>query len=409
MTAHNLPHYSVPFVGRSAELIEISTRLSDPHCRLLNLVGPGGIGKTRLATEYAAQHTGQFLDGTYFVPFQPLASSSFMVPTIADVIGLHFSPGRDTKQQLLRYLSNLEILLLLDNLEHLLDGVDLISAILQAAPRVSILATSRERLSLSEEWVLDVRGLNYPARGSEPNIDSYDAVNLFLSHVRRMNAPADLNSLQRSAIARICQLVGGMPLGIELAAAWTRTLSFAGIAQGIESSLDILETSTRGIESRHRTIRATIDPMWERLSDTQRKVAEALSVFRGGFTWEAADSVTGASIHTLSSLVDRSFLRLDNKGRYDFHELLRQYAEERLHESSEDLHAARKRHCHYFTAYLGSIERSLAGKRQKITLGEIHREIDNIRAAWTWAVQQKWEPAIDQACHALWFFYDTRS
>jgi predicted ATPase/DNA-binding CsgD family transcriptional regulator len=409
MTIHNLPQYSTPFVGRTAELAEISSRFNDSNCRLLTLVGPGGIGKTRLATKYAAQHAGQFANATYFVPFQSLGSSDLMVSTIADVMRFHFNPGRDPKQQLLRHLSKLEILLVLDNLEHLLDGVDLIPDILQVAPDVSILVTSRERLNLGEEWVFDVRGLEYPADDSETDIYSYDAVNLFLSHVRRINAPSDLNSIQYSTVVRICQLVGGMPLGIELAAAWTRTLSFAGIAQGIESSLDILETSVRGIERRHRAMRATLDPMWKRLSDAQRTVVRQLSIFRGGFTREAAEAVTGTSIHTLSSLVDRSFLHMDNRGRYDFHELLRQYAKEKLHESSDELHAVRKRHCRYFTAYLSRREKVLEGKGQKSALEEIQGEIDNIRAAWAWAVQEKWESEIGQACHALWFFYDTRS
>jgi predicted ATPase/DNA-binding CsgD family transcriptional regulator len=409
MAVHNLPHYSMPFVGRSQEIAQISDRFSDPGCRLLTLVGPGGIGKTRLAVQVALQLEGQFSNGVYFVPFQPLRSSAFMVSTIAEVVGLHFSPGSDPQQQLLHYLRNLELLLVFDNLEHLLDGASLLVSILRDAQGVSILATSRERLNLLEEWVFDVGGLDYPENESVLDIESYDAVSLFLNHVRRISAPGDLNSVQRSEVIRICQLVGGMPLGIELAAAWARTLSFNGIASGIESGLDILETSARNIEPRHRNIRATLEPMWNRLSDAQRSIFKRLSIFRGGFTRAAAEAVTGTSIHTLSALVDRSFVRMDDKGRYDLHELLHQFAEERLHESPDELQTMGEHHCRYFTTYLDRRSRDLKGKRQQTALEEIQEEIDDIRAAWAWAVEHKKESELGKACHALWFFYDTRS
>ena len=409
MIVHNLPYYSTPFVGRSREIAQISTRISDPNCRLLSLVGPGGMGKTRLAIQVAEQYAGQFPDSIYFVPFQSLGSPDYMVSTIADVIGFHFNPGSDPRQQLLHYLQHLELLLVLDNLEHLLEGVNLLAEILHAAPGVRILATSRERLNLIEEWVFDVRELDYPATNTAKDLETYSAVKLFLHHVRRMNADATLDASQHSAVIRICQLVGGMPLGIELAAAWARTLSYEGIAQGIESSLDILETSARNIEVRHRNIRVTFDRMWDRLSDVQRSVFKQLSIFRGSFTLRAADHITGASIHIISSLVDRSIVRMDDRGRYDLHELLRQYAEERLHESTAELYAVSKRHCQYFTSYLHDRKHDLEGKRQQAALEEIHVEIDNIRAAWLWAVEHKQGSEIGQACHALWFFYDTRS
>jgi len=387
----------------------ISNRFDDPSCRLLTLVGPGGIGKTRLAIQVALQYDEQFTNGVYFVPFHSLESSDLIIATIAEAIGFHLSPGSDPKQQLLHYLRNLNLLLVLDNLEHLLDGADLLVDLLYEAPGVSILATSRERLNLREEWVFDVGGLNYPEGESALDIESYDAVKLFLNHVRRINAPFDLNALQRSEIIRICQLVGGMPLGIELAAAWARTLSFNGIAAGIESGLGILETSARDIEPRHRSIQTTLDSMWDRLSDTQRSIFRQLAIFRGGFTREAAESVTGASIHTLSSLVDRSFVQMDIRGGYELHELLRQYAGARLRDLPDEMEIVGRRHCQYFTAFLDYRKQALKGKQQQVALEEIQGEIDNIRAAWVWAVEHKLEAELGKAAHALWFFYDTRS
>jgi predicted ATPase len=304
MILHQIPHYATPFVGRLTEMAEIADRLVDPNCRLLTLVGPGGIGKTRLAVQVATNNIGHFANGIYFVAFQPLNSSEFMLSALAIAVGFQFYPGGDPKQQLLDYFREKTLLLVLDNLEHLLDGVDLFSEILTMAPHVRILATSRVRLNLIEEWVFAVRELNYPTNEAETDIESFDAVQLFLQHSRRMQADFALTSLQKPAVIRICRLVGGMPLGIELAAASIRALSLEELAQEIESGLDILETPTRNIEPRHRNMHTTLDPMWNGLSTEYQMVFRKLSVFRGGFRREAALDVTGASVQTLYTLVD---------------------------------------------------------------------------------------------------------
>jgi predicted ATPase len=188
MAAHNLPYYATPFVGRLTELSEITNRLNDPNCHLLTLVGPGGIGKTRLAIQATLEYDGQFANGVYFVPLQALNSADFLVSAIADTIGFQLRPGEDITQQLLDYLRERALLLILDNLEHLTDGVGLISEILSKAPQICVLATSRERLNLLEEWVFDVEGLGYPASDTETDIEAYDAVRLFIRHAQRLQA-----------------------------------------------------------------------------------------------------------------------------------------------------------------------------------------------------------------------------
>jgi predicted ATPase/DNA-binding CsgD family transcriptional regulator len=405
----NLPQYATSFVGRLTEITEITNRLNNPNCRLLCLVGPGGIGKTRLAIQVAANWADQFDDGVCFVPLQPLNSPNFMVSIIADAVGFQFYPGGDPKKQLLDYLREKGLLLVLDNLEHLLEGAGLLSEILHAASQVRILATSRERLNLREEWVFDVRELKYPISDVETDIEEYDSVQLFVQHARRVQADFALTSLQKPAVIRICRLVGGIPLGIELAAAWVRVLSYEEIAREIERSLDILETRTRNIEPRHRNIRAAFEPMWNRLSGEQQAAFKKLSRFRGGFSREAAEYVAGASLGTLSTLVDRSLVWMDASGRYDLHELLKQYADERLNETAGELKNVCEWHCRYFTAFLAQKEKDLEEGQQKEALEDIQSEIDNIRAAWQWGIEHKREAELDKACRALWFFYDTRS
>ncbi len=396
--AHNLPPQLTPFIGRHDELAEITRLLSDPACRLLTLTGPGGIGKTRLAIEAARTMFAPPLhamgrgvgggDAIYFIPLQPLTSPDFIVPTIADAIGFQFYQGSDIKQQLLDFFRDKSMLLVLDNLEHLLDGVHLLSEILAAAPDVRILATSRERLNLLEEWVYEARQLNYPANETETDIEAYDAVQLFVQHARRIQADFALTALQKPAVIRICRLVGGMPLGIELAAAWVRALSCTAIAEEIARSMDILETPMRNVEPRHRTMRAVVEPTWLRLSDNERAVYMKLSVFRGGFTREAAEYVAGATLRILSALVDKSLSRVDAGGRYHLHELLRQYAEEQL-EISGEAEATRDCHMNCYADFMSQRQTQIRGHRQLAVLDEIEADFNNIRVAWLRAIQQK--------------------
>ncbi|MFN8376606.1 MAG: AAA family ATPase [Anaerolineae bacterium] len=330
METNHLPTTHTSFIGRDVEYREIAQLLSNSPCRLLTLVGPGGIGKTRLALEAMRQFS--FPHGVYFVSLQSLTSPAFMLSTLADALGFQFYSGADPKQQLLHYVSEKSLLLVLDNLEHLLEGVTLLSDMLAAAPRIRILATSRERLNLREEWVLEVKGLQFPPTDAELNLEPYSAIHLFLQHTRRANVNFTLTDAQKPAVIRICRLIGGMPLAIELSATWVKVLSCEQIAHEIERSLDILETGARNIEPRHRSMRAVLDQSWHLLSHAERDTCRRLSVFRGSFSREAAEYVAGTSLRVLTALLDKSLLRLSENGRYDLQELVRQYAEEELAE-----------------------------------------------------------------------------
>ncbi len=443
---HNLPAQSTPFVGREAELTELARLLADPDIRLLTIVGAGGMGKTRLALEAGAAQLGSFRHGVYFVSLAPLESAEAMVPTTAEALGFSFYEGGEPRQQLLDYLREKSKLLIMDNFEHLLtspehgrgDGVGLVADILQTAPEVKILSTSRARLNVQGENLYRLAGMDVPEPPPAPVTETpeepvlslpkdaanYSAVKLFLQSARRVRPGFELADDDLKYVARICRLVGGMPLGILLAAAWLTMLTPAEIADQIsgeiEASLDFLETEQRDVPERQRSMRALFDHSWNLLTEREQAVMQALSVFRGGFTREAAQQVTGASLRELRSLVEKSLLHRDPTGRYGIHELLRQYAAdvvrradklrraEKLAEVPAEEHSIRNAHAAYYATFLASREAPLRGMEQRQVLDEIRAEVDNIRAAWDWAVTQGRFDEIERSLATLARFYRIR-
>jgi DNA-binding CsgD family transcriptional regulator len=244
---NNLPLQRTAFIGRETELAAIGGLLTDPACCLLTLVGPGGIGKTRLAIEAARQQIATYPDGIYFIPFASVESPAFVVRALVDGLGLTQTSQRNPLEQVINYLRNKTLLLVIDNFEHLLDAVDLLAEMLARSKAVKLLVTSRERLHLKMEWVFDVQGLRYLTPGSEEqsgvDLDKYEAGQLFLQTARRAQSDFEPDADDQAHIAHICQLVGGMPLGIELAASWVRLLPCAEIAREIAHDQDILSTS----------------------------------------------------------------------------------------------------------------------------------------------------------------------
>jgi predicted ATPase len=333
----NLPIFPTPLIGRAREVEQLSQLLSDPQCRLLTLVGPGGIGKTRLAIEAASSMHDFFADGVYFVPLASVSSIDAVVSTTANAIHFAFYGPRDPRVQLLNYLREKQMLLIVDNLEHLLVGepqqetvAGLLVEILQWTAHMKLLTTSRESLGLQEEWVFEVQGLRIPESIEMEESAQNTSVELFLQRARRADVRFNVAAEDYPAIISICQLVDGMPLGIELAAAWVRTLSCGEIAQEIERGLDFLKISARDIPARHRSMRAVFDHSWKLLTEGEQGVLLRLSVFQGGMQREAAEAIAGATLSLLSTLQAKSFLRRTPTGRYDLHELVRQYAADRL-------------------------------------------------------------------------------
>ncbi|HSF19107.1 MAG TPA: BTAD domain-containing putative transcriptional regulator [Vicinamibacteria bacterium] len=408
---HSLPAETTPLVDREAELAELSSRLSDPSCRLLTIVGPGGIGKTRVAIKAARECTDSFLDGVYFVELTGVLSSKFLVPAIADAIHFVSSGGANLQAQLVNYLREREMLLVLDGIEHLPDGIALLPQILTEAPLVKLLVTSRERLHLHEEWLLDVKGLRVPEQGPQRAIalDVYPAVRLFVQTARKFRSTFKIGASEASSLVRICQLTEGSPLAIELAAAWVRELPCEQIATEMERNLGFLATTLRDVPQRHRSMRATFDYSWKFLSVREKEIFAKLSVFRGGFDRRAAETVAGASIPALSCLVDKSFLRGTPLGRYHIHELLRQYGEEQLRRVPEQYEDAKVSHCSYYAAYVRKTREDLFGGDEGEAARAMTDEIANLRTGWLYALELLKIPEIGSYLETLWYFYEFRS
>jgi predicted ATPase len=283
-------------------LTDLNDLLTDPTCRLLTIIGPGGIGKTHLAVETARLAVAHFTDGVYFVSLAPLESTDSLIPTIAAALSFSFYEGVAPQQQLLDYLRAKTMLLILDNFEHLLDGTGLVTQILQVAPGLKIVATSRERLKLRDEQLFHLSGIDFPTPKTLEAAAETSAVKLFVDSARRVQPDFTLESDDLAQIAEICRLVQGMPLAILLAAAWVELLTPAEIAAELGQSLDFLESEWQDVPNRHHSMRAVFDHSWGLLSEPERETFQQLSVFRGGFTRQAAQEVAGASLKNLRDL-----------------------------------------------------------------------------------------------------------
>jgi predicted ATPase/predicted Ser/Thr protein kinase/Flp pilus assembly protein TadD len=403
---HNLPVIATPFVGRDAELAEINRLLADPDCRLLTLHGPGGIGKTRLAIEAGISHLGQFQHGVYFVDLTTIQEDELVAPAIGDAIRFGFFGHSEPEIQLLDYLQNKEMLLILDNFEHLMEKADFLFKVLHTAPEVRMLVTSRGRLNLREEWLLPLEGLPLPQQGMEKGSDGATAVDFFLQSARRIRPNFSPNEEDLQAIYAICRLVGGSPLGIELAASWVNTLTPPEIVAEISDDFDFLTTSLRDLPARHQSVRSVFDYSWKLLKKDEKRVLARLSVFRGGFDRKAAHTVTRAPLLFLNTLIDKSLLqRSPASGRYNLQELLRQFAAEKLAELTETATATQKQHAYYYLHYIQDRHNDLVGGRQSEALSEIDHEIDNVRTAWQWAVAERDEEAFVLGLDPLYHFY----
>jgi predicted ATPase/transcriptional regulator with XRE-family HTH domain len=403
-----LPVPTTPLVGRETELAHITRLFQDPHCRLLTLTGSGGVGKTRLALEAARQVQDALKNGACFVSLMGVSAPEFMVPAIADALDFSISGSLDPTKQILNYLGSKQMLIVLDNFEHLLDGVDVLGEILQHAPDVKLLVTSRESLHLQAEWTTEVYGLPIPQTAQTGELASSSAARFFLQRARQANANFTLADEDRPALLRICQLVQGLPLALELAASWVRTLSCREIAREIERGLSFLAVTARDIPERHRSITAVFDHSWRLLSEQEQRALRQLSVFRGGFTREAAEQIAGANLPLLSSLVNKSLAQHNDihAGRFELHELIRQYAAMRLEETVTEERATRKRHSQYYLSLLEKHEPGLRSRQQKETLTTITADIDNLRTAWDVAVSSEAIEWLRHASGPLYYIYE---
>lgn len=443
-TPHNLPASLNRLIGRDAEASQAFALLSDPSCRLLNMTGVGGVGKTRLAQEIARTlaYTDPplFPNGVFFVPLGALPDSGpseeLLATAISNALGITFSGRTQLTEQLHNYLSSKRMLLLLDAIEHLTEHVSRIEELLHHAPELKLLATSRERLNLPGEWLIRLDGLPLPPRppiGEAHNLahpsevpsgtqqEHPHSVELFVQVARSYSPHFEPNSDTLPAIHQICHLVAGLPLGIELAASWTRLLSCQEIAQEIAKSIDFLADHSPNLPSRQRSMRAVLTHSWNMLSASEQQGLRQLSVFHGSFTREAATAVLQlddsngphALLYLLAALVDKSLLQrheadAEGHARYELLDMLRQFAAEQL-EAAGEREATAARHAAYYGRQLSALTPDLRGTGQMRALNIIISEIAQIRAAWQYAISSQDIHTISIALEGLFHFYDMRS
>lgn len=396
-----------PFVGRRDDLEKLHTLLSDPEIRLLTILGPGGIGKTRLAQELAARLKGKFQNGILFVPLAGRNSGDELLLTLAATLDVQTTPDGDLRQAVLERLRSQKVLLVFDNFEQLVGEALFVDEILIAARQTRVLVTSREKLNLQGETLYHLDGLQLPCEIEA--LEKSDAVRLFLQRAKQARPGYTVNAKDAPHILRICRLVQGMPLGILLAAAWMEHFSPDQIAAEMEHSLDFLAREYRNLPERHRSLRAVFASSFARLDEMQRACWCKLAVFQGGFTSEAAEAVSGANLKTLLSLVEKSLLQRNfQTGRFDLHELLRQYAGEKLRELGE-WERAQALHAAYYLGFVAQSGPQLKSSGQADILEAFQSDWENINQAWRCAVEQRNLCAIELAIPALYAFCDMRS
>lgn len=422
--ANRLPLQATPFVGREAELSKLALLLADPACRLLTLLGPGGIGKSRLALEVVTRHTTLFAQGARFVELGAVNTLQQMIFTMGEHLQLAFGGQEDPVESLLRHLEPLHLLLVLDHIDHLMERVELLSTVVQRAPRITLLVTSRSRLNLRAEWIFDLDGLTYPLdhlltgaeRLSPPDLTRYSALDLFVQQVRHVQPGFSPSADEIQASIRICRQLSGMPLALELAATWARVMPISAIEQQLLTEPVLLTTTLRDMPVHHRNLRVIFDHSWTGLSEPEQTLLARLAVFHGGCTTEAASKVAHASPLLLAALIDKSLLRratIDTMSprvdiqRFTMLEPIRDYALQRLTAMGERA-TTEQAHAEYYLAVAETLGKTTGNGAGKQAFARLEREDQNFRAALQWSLDNKERAMGLRLCAALWRFWQRR-
>jgi predicted ATPase len=403
---------SVPLVGRSAELDKISQLLQNPACRLVTIAGVGGVGKTRLARQLAAHLAQNFPDGIYFVDLQGVTAVQYLPAAFADALKLD-TDATDLPPLLKSYLQTKSVLLILDNFEHLLAGTDFLIELLEATENLKLLVTSRESLNSKWEWVYPLAGLAFPnlmpdAENSDLRLDNYPAAQLFSRLAQRFNAGFDVEK-EQTHIFRLCALVEGLPLALELAASWLKLLPLEKIVTGLQRNFDMTHSNLRDIPARHRSMRTVFDTSWRMLSYEEQDALQKLAIFRAGFGIEAAQEIAGATLGVLLALVEKSLVQQKSDGRYYLHELLRQYAGEQI---AADWTRERELHqklAKYFVGWLNGWLPITSETDFHEFKEQTVRELDNLRLAWDWLVREQClltNPTALRSYQTLYYYHN---
>lgn len=403
-----LPLAMTPFVGRELVLAELTSLLAQREHRLITLCGAAGVGKTRVALQFAHEQPPDRAVG--FVNLVPLGQPEAIPGALAEATGLVLKGQAAPLAQVAAHIGRRPLLLVVDNFEHLQAGSGQLAALLQACPELVLLVTSREPLGLMGEWLLPVAGFAVPERTeiAPGEIHSLEAVQLFEQQARRVRPDFRLEADSLAQVLMICGLVDGLPLGIELAAVWTRALPLPEIAREIGQNLDFLASRSPDLPERHRSLRAVFEHTWGLLTPEEQRALRWLSVARGGFDREAVRVAARVPLPVLGSLVDKSLLSLNALGRYKRHRLLHQFSEEKLAQDPPEAAEARASHAQHYLRLLRTGLEGIRGPQVRQALETLETELENIRVAWRWAVEQRRGALLKEGAEALMRFFDAR-
>jgi predicted ATPase/DNA-binding SARP family transcriptional activator len=404
---HQFPTQFTPFIGREQELQQINERFLDPECRLLTLVGPGGMGKTRLSIRVAEllANNDDFIDGIYFFPLAEVDNSNGLLMTLIAGLDVALSGQLDPKARLFEFLRERNYLFVLDNFEQLVQSAPVLTEMLAAAPNLRLLVSSHVPLQLRAEKRFNVSGLSYPAADEVvADLTAYSAIRLFAESAMYANAAFKLNKENEKFVWQICQFVRGMPLAIELAAAWVSVMDCEAIVYEINRSLDFLSLTPQDRPSRHQSMTAVFDYTWQLLEAAEKNVLKQLAIFHGPFTLHAATAITEATPLTIARLLDKSLLQRRKDGRYELHQLLRQFIGQQV--EAPDKQVAQK-YCDFYMHLVAEQADAFLGPQPRQAIVALRHELANIRHAWQWALEQEYWAAVKISMDGLGRFYQT--
>jgi len=389
LSRNNLPYLQTSFIGREQESAHSVKHLKDKNCRLLTLVGPGGVGKTRLALNIARKVLHLFPDGVFFIQLEGVPSPDFLIPAIAESVQFGFDQHTliwDSKDQLINFFNQQSVLLILDGFEHLADESEFLSELLGRTAHLKLLVTSRQNLNLECEWPQPVSGLPVPDHWEATAEPESSSLSLFFERAQKTNPTLKQSEEEIRAAIRICQLVEGFPLAVELAASWTSLLSCKEIEEEMEKSFNFLTSQMHDVSDKHLSLKAAFNYSWRMLDQNQKDVLARLSVFRGGFTRQAAKQVADSDFRLLSELLNKSLVYRTSDGRIDMHNVILSFTGEKLKEKPEIADETHDRHSRYFITWLQENETNLLDENMTKTRADFRPEIENLRAAANWAV-----------------------
>lgn len=425
----DLPNLPMPLVGREQEVGHLLECLADPDVRLITVVGPGGIGKSSLSLgavrQLAGSKPGMFLHGIRYIPLSSVSDTAFLIPALADGLQLDLLGGAP-ERQLADYLRPREMLLVLDNMEQLIVGdtavgcTAVLDQLLREAPYLKLLVTSQRRLELQQERLYDLHGLPCPPSDESLEVADYPGVQMFLQRAQWARYTFQASAEDLGRISRICRMVEGVPLAIELAASAIRRFSCAEIEAGLRQSADFLRSSLSNIPDRHLSFRAAFDYSWRLLSPDEQGVLVGLSIFRGAFTEDAAAQVAGLPGETLRELLERSFLRRhEEQGfeagrflagpRFEMHRMLRHFAAEKMSGLENRLRKLSDDHCDAYARTVAGLDEALQGPDRVQAIAAMSGMIEDVRGAWRWAVEQGRYQQLEAMMKPLAEFYWSRS